>query len=54
MNRRLCSYCGRPLGRFAKLLLQWTCGDCAYRMSMGGSPCRHIDADTTVRSGETA
>lgn len=37
---RLCQYCARPLGRFAKILHVYTCKDCAARMSMGGGPTR--------------
>jgi hypothetical protein len=40
MTRRLCQYCTRPLGRFAKLLGHWTCDGCVSRMQMGGSPMR--------------
>jgi hypothetical protein len=40
MSRRLCQYCTRPLSRWAKVLLRWTCDNCVYRMSMGMPPRR--------------
>lgn len=40
MARRLCQYCTTPLGRLAKLLHIYTCGTCAWRMSLGGAPKR--------------
>ena len=44
MTRRRCQYCTRPLGRFAKLLLRWTCDGCVYRMQVGGGPMRPPEA----------
>lgn len=46
MDRRRCQYCTAPLGRLAKLLHIYTCNDCAWRMSLGGSP-RRPDAPST-------
>lgn len=40
MSRRLCQYCTRPLGRWAKVLWIWSCRGCAYRLSAGTSPMR--------------
>lgn len=40
MPRRRCQYCTRPLGRWARWLLTWTCRGCVNRLSMGGSPMR--------------
>lgn len=40
MPRRLCQYCTAKLGRLASLLRFTTCSNCAYRMSMGGTPSK--------------
>lgn len=41
MRRRCCQYCGDPLKWWtAPLRFIVTCGNCAYRMSMGTSPRR--------------
>lgn len=40
MSRRRCQYCEEPLGWFAKLLHIYSCGNCAYRLSMGVRPNR--------------